>query len=147
MKQPAYEHVVLPNWAVVVSKPSDEAMKPVYTLAGTIAAIGIALIMVLFILGVAISKELRDDAMYPEILALAEMLGVSSYWTTELYGHDVYNNAFSSAKYAGRDGLALCATNHPIQGTSSTMGNRPAVGADPTVLRPWEARIVEIGPA
>ena len=40
-----------------------------------------------FALGVAISKEMRDDAQYAEILALAEMLGLSSYWTTELYGH------------------------------------------------------------
>lgn len=83
-----------------------------------------------YALGVALSKEMRDDSQYPEILALAEMLGTSSYWTTELYGHDVYNNAFSTTKYTGRDGKALCATDHPIQGTGSTFGNRPTVDAD-----------------
>lgn len=83
-----------------------------------------------YALGVAISKEMRDDSQYPEILALAQMLGVSSYWTTELYGHDVYNNAFDAAKYAGRDLKALCATDHPIQGTGGTFANRPTVDTD-----------------
>lgn len=83
-----------------------------------------------FALGVPISKEMRDDSQYAEILALAQMLGVSSYWTVELYGHDVYNNAFSAAKYAGRDGLSLCSTAHPIQGTGATMANRPLIDTD-----------------
>jgi signal transduction histidine kinase len=47
----------MPQWVVVVSKPSEEAMNPVYRLAATIAAIGIVLILVLFILGVAISNR------------------------------------------------------------------------------------------
>lgn len=83
-----------------------------------------------YALGVAISKEARDDFQYPEIMALAEMLGTSSYWTVELYGHDVYNNGFDSTKYAGRDGKALFATDHPIQGTGGTFANRPAVDCD-----------------
>lgn len=82
-----------------------------------------------FALGVAISKELRDDAQYAEILAMAEMLGLSSYWTTELYGHDVINNGFgyglTQPKYIGRDGLQLFHVAHPIQGAGTTMGNRP----------------------
>lgn len=86
--------------------------------------------MMTYALGVAISKEMRDDAQYPEILKLAEMLGVSSYWTTELYGHDVYNNGFTTTKYTGRDGKALFATDHPIEGTGATASNRPAVDAD-----------------
>lgn len=81
-------------------------------------------------LAVPISKEMRDDAQYAEILALAQMLGLSSYWTVELYGHDVYNNAFSATKYAGRDGKALAATDHPVQGTGGTLANRPAIDAD-----------------
>lgn len=83
-----------------------------------------------YALGVPISKEMRDDAQYAEILALAEMLGISSYWTTELYGHDVYNNGFDTSKYVGRDGKALFATDHPIQGTGGTVANRPTVDAD-----------------
>lgn len=81
-------------------------------------------------LGVPISKEMRDDSQYSEILALAEALGVSSYWTTELYGHDVYNNGFTTTKYTGRDGLALFSLTHTIQGTGGTLANRPTIDSD-----------------
>jgi hypothetical protein len=64
------------------------------------------------------------------MLDLAKELGMSSYWTTELYGHDVWNNAFSTTKYSGRDGKALIATDHPIQGTGGTASNRAAVDTD-----------------
>lgn len=83
-----------------------------------------------YALGVPISKEMRDDAQYAEILALAEMLGISSYWTVELYGHDVLNNGFDTSKYVGRDGKALFATDHPIQGTGGTFSNRSSTDAD-----------------
>lgn len=46
-----------PHWAIIVSKPAQEAMTPIYKLAFTVAAIGIALILVLFILGVAIANR------------------------------------------------------------------------------------------
>jgi len=91
---------------------------------------GVRYIHKTYALGVAISKEMRDDAQYPQILALAEMLGQSSYWTSELYGHDVLNNGFSTTKYVGRDGKALFATDHPIQGTGGTGANTPSVAAD-----------------
>ena len=52
-----FDEVELPRWMVVVSKPSEEAMTPVYHLAMTVAGIGVALILVLFILGVAISNR------------------------------------------------------------------------------------------
>lgn len=83
-----------------------------------------------YALGFAISKEMRDDSMYPEMNGLASELGRSSYWTTELYGHDVWNNAFTTAKYVGRDGKALADLNHPIQGTGAVMANRPTIDAD-----------------
>lgn len=83
-----------------------------------------------FALGVPISKEMRDDSQYSEILALAQMLGQSSYWTVELYGHDVFNNAFTTTKYTGRDGKALIATDHPIQGTGGTFSNTLPIAAD-----------------
>lgn len=82
-----------------------------------------------YALGVPISKEMRDDSQYAEILALAEMLGTSSYWTVELYGHDVFNNAFNTT-YTGRDGLGLCSLVHPIQGTGGVFANRPNPDAD-----------------
>lgn len=91
---------------------------------------GVRYIHKTFALAVPISKEMRDDAQYPEILRLAEMLGQSSYWTTELYGHDVYNNGFDTTKYVGRDDEALFSTAHPIEGTGDTVANRPLVDAD-----------------
>lgn len=81
-------------------------------------------------LAVVASKEMKDDNQYPEILELAGMLGQSSYWTAELYGHDVYNNGFDTTKYTGRDAVALFSTAHPIQGLGTTVANRPAVDAD-----------------
>jgi signal transduction histidine kinase len=46
-----------PNWVVIVSKPAQAAMTPVYHLALTVAGIGVALIVALFVLGVAISNR------------------------------------------------------------------------------------------
>lgn len=91
---------------------------------------GVRFIHKTYALGFLISEEMIQDGLYPQMMNLAGELGTSSYWTTELYGHDVWNNAFSTAKYVGRDGKALCATDHPIQGTGSTQGNRPAVDTD-----------------
>jgi phage major head subunit gpT-like protein len=83
-----------------------------------------------FALAFLISRELRKDAQYPQILNLARELGRSSYWTTELYGHDVWNNGFTTTKYVGRDGKALFATDHPIQGTGAVFANKPAADTD-----------------
>lgn len=83
-----------------------------------------------FALAVAYSKEMRDDEQYGLMTQLAGQLGKSARFTSELYGHDVWNNAFVTTKYAGRDTLALCATNHPIVGLGTTRGNRPAVDVD-----------------
>lgn len=83
-----------------------------------------------FALGFAISKEMMDDDQYGAMRDLAGQLGKSSRFTSELYGHDIYNNAFSTAKYVGRDGKALFATDHPIVGTGGTWSNKPASDVD-----------------
>lgn len=83
-----------------------------------------------FALGYLISREMLRDGKYPQMLNLAEELGRSSRYTVELYGHDVWNNAFSAAKYAGRDGLALVANNHKVAGTAATVSNMPAIATD-----------------
>lgn len=83
-----------------------------------------------FALGFLVSQEMRDDEQYGLIQRLAQALGRSSRITMELYGHDVLNNAFSTAKYTGRDGLALFSTEHPIAGTGTTYSNTQAVAAD-----------------
>lgn len=81
-------------------------------------------------LGFEISEELRDDDQYGIIMTLAADLGKSSRHTAELFGHDVYNNAFSGTKYVGRDAKNLCVTDHPIVGTGGTAANRPASDVD-----------------
>lgn len=91
---------------------------------------GVRFIHKTYALGFLISEEMIQDGLYPQMMNLAGELGTSSYWTTELYGHDVWNNAFTTAKYVGRDGKALCAVDHPVQGTGGVYANRPAVDTD-----------------
>lgn len=81
-------------------------------------------------LGFVISEEMRDDDQYNLMQDLAAALGKSARHTSELYGHDPYNNGFTTAKYTGRDGKALFATDHPVVGTGGTAANRPAVDVD-----------------
>lgn len=91
---------------------------------------GVRIIHNTFALGFEISQEMREDDQYNLMGDLAADLGRSSRYTAELYGHDVWNNAFSTAKYTGRDGKALIASDHPVQGTGGTYANRPAVDTD-----------------
>ena len=84
-----------------------------------------------FALAFLASEEMQEDEQYGTITKLAGALGRSSRITQELYGHDVLNNGFTTTKYVGRDGKALFATDHPLQGTSSaTYANRPTVAVD-----------------
>jgi phage major head subunit gpT-like protein len=83
-----------------------------------------------FALGFVISEEMRDDSQYPLMMDLASELGRSSRYTAELWGHDVWNNAFDATKYVGRDGEPLISDSHPVAGTGGTLSNRPAVDTD-----------------
>lgn len=91
---------------------------------------GVRIIHKTFALGFEISQELREDDQYNIMGDLASDLGRSSRFTAELYGHDVLNNAFVTTKYAGRDGLALVATNHPVKATGLTYSNRAVPDVD-----------------
>lgn len=91
---------------------------------------GVRFIPKKFGLGFVISEEMRMFDQYSLMQDLAGALGKSARYTAELYGHDVFNNAFSTAKYVGRDGKALFATDHPVKGTGGTLANRPAVDTD-----------------
>lgn len=84
-------------------------------------------------LGFVISEEMRTDDQYNLAADLAQALGKSSRYTAELYGHDVYNNGFTSAKYVGRDGLPLFSSAHPVYGGTGTAANRPSVDVDLSV--------------
>ena len=81
-------------------------------------------------LGFVISEEMRMDDQYSLAADLAQALGKSSRYTAELYGHDVYNNGFTSAVYVGRDGEPLFSETHPTYGGAGVAANRPATDVD-----------------
>jgi phage major head subunit gpT-like protein len=81
-------------------------------------------------LGFVISEEMRDDGNFDLFSTMAGALGVSSRHTVELFGHDVYNHAFDTDRYIGRDGEALISDSHPIPGTGDTISNMPTVNTD-----------------
>lgn len=91
---------------------------------------GVRFIHKTFALGFVISLEMREDDQYGLMMDLAGDLGKSARYTAELYGHDVWNNAFDTTKYVGRDGEALISANHPVVGTGGVAANRPAVDTD-----------------
>jgi phage major head subunit gpT-like protein len=80
-------------------------------------------------LGYAITRKAIDDNLYktqfmPSNLGLIE----SFQQTKEIYGANVLNTATTYNASVGGDGVALVATNHPIDG--GTVANRPAVDVD-----------------
>ena len=80
-------------------------------------------------LGYSITRKAIDDNLYksqfmPSNLGLIE----SFQQTKEIYGANVLNTATAYNASVGGDGVALIATNHPIDG--GTISNRPAVDVD-----------------
>jgi hypothetical protein len=80
-------------------------------------------------LGYSITRKAIDDNLYktqfkPSNLGLME----SFAQTKEIYGANVLNTASTFQTSIVGDGVALCATNHPVDGY--TIGNRPAVDTD-----------------
>jgi len=80
-------------------------------------------------LGYAITRKAIDDNLYktqfkPSNLGLME----SFHQTKEIYGANTLNTATTYNASVGGDGKALCATDHPIDG--STIANRPTVDVD-----------------
>jgi hypothetical protein len=80
-------------------------------------------------LGYAITRKAIDDNLYksqfnPSNLGLIE----SFNQTKEIYGANVLNTATAYSSSIGGDGKALCAIDHPIDG--STVANRPTTDVD-----------------
>jgi hypothetical protein len=80
-------------------------------------------------LGYAITRKAIDDNLYktqfmPSNLGLIE----SFHQTKEIYGANVLNTATTYNASIGGDGVALCASNHPIDG--GTVSNLPATPVD-----------------
>jgi hypothetical protein len=80
-------------------------------------------------LGYAITRKAIDDNLYktqfhPSNLGLIE----SFQQTKEIYGANILNTAQTYNAAVGGDGVALCATNHPIDG--GTVANTPSTQVD-----------------
>ena len=80
-------------------------------------------------LGYAITRKAIDDNVYktqfhPSNLGLIE----SFQQTKEIYGANPLNTATTINTAVGGDGVALCATNHPIDG--GTYANTPTTAVD-----------------
>lgn len=69
--------------------------------------------------GVKIERELVDDDQYGEIRKRIRTLTQSVWYTRQVHGASVFNNAFSAA-YKGPDVLPLCHTAHPVAPDSAT---------------------------
>lgn len=80
-------------------------------------------------LGYAITRKAIDDNLYKAQFTPSNLgLNESFAQTKEIYGANIFNTASVYNSQVGGDGVALCATNHPIDG--GTYANTPAVQVD-----------------
>ena len=77
--------------------------------------------------GMQLERELVDDDQYAEIKARTKKLSRVTYYTRQIHGASVFNNAFA-AGYPGPDGKALCASDHlKVPGSVATFSNLGAL--------------------
>lgn len=80
-------------------------------------------------LGFKITEEAIEDNLYDSLSSrYTKALARAMAYTKQVKGAAILNNAFSGS-HLGGDGVALCATNHPLVG-GGTNSNRPTTGAD-----------------
>jgi hypothetical protein len=80
-------------------------------------------------LGYAITRKAIDDNLYKTQFAPSNLGLVESFHQTkEIYGANVLNTATTYNASIGGDGVALCASNHPIDG--GTISNIPSTAVD-----------------
>jgi hypothetical protein len=80
-------------------------------------------------LGYAITRKAIDDNLYKTQFAPSNLGLIESFQQTkEIYGANILNTATTYNSSIGGDGVALIATNHPIDG--GTVGNRPALDVE-----------------
>jgi hypothetical protein len=78
----------------------------------------------------ALTEEAVEDNLYDRLSArYTKALARSMANTKQVKGASVLNNAFTGGNYAGGDGVALCATDHPTA-LGPNFSNRPSVPAD-----------------
>jgi hypothetical protein len=80
-------------------------------------------------LGYAITRKTIDDNLYKTQFAPSNLGLMESFnQTKEIYGANIFNTAQTYNSSVGGDGVALCATNHPIDG--GTIANTPSTQVD-----------------
>jgi hypothetical protein len=80
-------------------------------------------------LGFSITEEAVEDNLYDSLSKrYTKALARGMAYTKQVKAASTLNNAFSPL-YTGGDGVALCATNHPLV-SGGVNSNRPAVAAD-----------------
>jgi hypothetical protein len=78
----------------------------------------------------ALTEEAVEDNLYDRLSGrYTKALARSMSQTKQVKGANVLNNAFTGGNYAGGDGVALCATNHPTA-LGPNFSNTPSTQAD-----------------
>lgn len=78
----------------------------------------------------ALTEEAVEDNLYDRLSArYTKALARSMSNTKQVKAASVLNNAFTAGAYAGGDGVALCATDHPTA-LGPNFSNEPAAPAD-----------------
>jgi hypothetical protein len=81
-------------------------------------------------LAFALTEEAIEDNLYDRLSSrYTKALARSMAHTKQVKAASVLNNAFSAGVYAGGDGVALCATNHPTA-LGPNFSNEPTTPAD-----------------
>ena len=81
-------------------------------------------------LAFSITEEAVEDNLYDRLGSrYTKALARSMAHTKQVKAAAILNNAFTAGASAGGDGVALCATNHPLT-NGSTFANRPTTDAD-----------------
>ncbi|MBK8246213.1 MAG: Mu-like prophage major head subunit gpT family protein [Gemmatimonadetes bacterium] len=94
--------------------------------------------------GFIITEEAMEDNLYERgAMRYARAIGRSMAITKEIKGASVLNNAFTAGSYAGGDGKALCATDHPVgvytnSNTASVDLSESALDAMYVALAAWK---------
>ena len=94
--------------------------------------------------GFIITEEAMEDNLYERgAMRYARSIGRSMAITKEIKGASVLNNAFTAGSYAGGDGKALCATDHPVgvytnSNTASVDLSESALDAMYIALSAWK---------
>jgi hypothetical protein len=81
-------------------------------------------------LAFSLTEEAVEDNLYDRLGSrYTRALARSMAHTKQVKAAAILNNAFTAGQFAGGDGVALCATNHPLT-SGGTFANTPTVGAD-----------------